>query len=103
MRLPRNLSGLALLLLLLTLPAVVQAQFTFVTNNGALTITGYTGPGGAVIIPDTTNGLDRTSAAQCQHIRAVSMGRLEQVRGNVGPVAHAQIREALGLILDIPE
>jgi nicotinamide mononucleotide (NMN) deamidase PncC len=36
-----------LLLLLLTLPAVVQAQFTFTTNNGAITITGYTGPGGA--------------------------------------------------------
>jgi len=34
----------ARLLLLLTLPAVVQAQFTFTTNNGAITITGYTGP-----------------------------------------------------------
>ena len=44
------------LLLLLALPAVVQAQFTFTTNNGAITITGYTGPGGAVTIPDTTNG-----------------------------------------------
>src|ERR1035437_6595132 len=49
------------LLLLLTLPAVVQAQFTFTTNNGAITITGYTGPGGAVIIPDTTNGLPVSS------------------------------------------
>ena len=44
------------LLLLLTLPAVVQAQFRFVTNNGAITITGYTGPGGAVVIPSRTNG-----------------------------------------------
>jgi hypothetical protein len=32
------------LLLLLTLPAVVQAQFTFTTNNATITITGYTGP-----------------------------------------------------------
>ena len=32
-----------LMLLLLSFPAVVQAQFTFTTNNGALTITGYTG------------------------------------------------------------
>lgn len=43
-------------LLLLTLPAPVQAQFTFTTNNGAITITGYTGPGGAVVIPSSTNG-----------------------------------------------
>ena len=44
------------LLLLLTLPAMVQAQFIFTTNNGTLTITGYTGSGGAVTIPDTSNG-----------------------------------------------
>jgi hypothetical protein len=43
-------------LLSLALPAVVQAQFTFTTNNGAITIIGYNGPGGAVAIPDTTNG-----------------------------------------------
>ena len=36
--------------------AVVQAQFTFTTNNGAITITGYTGTNGDVIIPDTING-----------------------------------------------
>ncbi len=45
-----------LLLLLLALPAVGQAQFTFTTNNGAITITGYTGSNGVVVIPDTTNG-----------------------------------------------
>jgi hypothetical protein len=45
-----------LLLLLLVLPAVVQAQFTFMTNNGATTITGYTASGGAVTIPSTING-----------------------------------------------
>ena len=38
------------------LPAVVQGQFAFTTNNDAITITAYTGPGGAVIIPDRTNG-----------------------------------------------
>ncbi|HUA65096.1 MAG TPA: leucine-rich repeat domain-containing protein [Alphaproteobacteria bacterium] len=41
---------------LLALPALVQAQFVFTTNNGAITITGYNGPGGVVVIPDTTNG-----------------------------------------------
>jgi len=52
--------------------------------------------------PDDANGLDRTSAAQCQHIRAVSVGRVERVLGNVGRVALTQIREVLGLILDTP-
>jgi len=48
-------------LLLLLLPAGVQAQFIFTTNNGAITITDYTGPGGSVIIPGTTNGLPVTT------------------------------------------
>jgi hypothetical protein len=52
-----------LLLLLLTLPAVVQAQFTFMTNNGAITITKYTGSGGAVVIPSVTNGFPVTVIA----------------------------------------
>jgi BspA type Leucine rich repeat region (6 copies) len=30
-------------------------DFTYLTNNGAITITGYTGPGGQVIIPGTIN------------------------------------------------
>jgi hypothetical protein len=46
-----------LLVLLLCLPSLVQAQFTYTTNNGAITITGYTGLGGEVSIPDTINGL----------------------------------------------
>ena len=50
-----------LLLLILTLPSLVNAQFTFTTNNGAITITGYTGPGGAVTIPSTLSGWPVTS------------------------------------------
>ena len=46
-----------LLLLLLLPPAVLRAQFTFTTNGGAITITGYTGSNSVVIIPSTTNGL----------------------------------------------
>jgi len=48
-------------LLLLALPTVVQAQFTYSTTNGTLTITAYTGPGGDVVIPDTLDGLPVTS------------------------------------------
>ncbi len=52
------------------------------------------------ISADSSNGLDRRSAAQCQHIRAVSTSRVEDRLGNVGAVVLAQIREILGLILD---
>ena len=50
-----HFQNLFLALMLLALPAKVGAQLTFTTNSGAITITGYSG-GGAVVIPDTTNG-----------------------------------------------
>ena len=50
-----------LMLMLIGLPAAVQAQFTFTTNNGAITITGYTGSSVVVTVPGTTNGLSVTS------------------------------------------
>src|SRR5215468_9683915 len=54
--LPR--SGMALVLMLLFfLPAAVPAQFTYTTDHGAITITGYAGAGGEVIIPGTIDGL----------------------------------------------
>lgn len=52
-----------LLLLLLGLPAVVDAQFTFTMNNGSITITGYTGTNSSVVIPAATNGYPITSIA----------------------------------------
>jgi hypothetical protein len=47
-------------MLLLTLPALAQAQWNYVTNNGAITLTAYTGPGGAVTIPGAIDGLPVT-------------------------------------------
>lgn len=55
-----------------------------------------------VIEPDDTNGLDVASAAQCQHIRAISPIRITGVRGNVGIAALVQIRETIAMILDLP-
>ena len=52
---------LVLLLFLLTLPAVVQAQLTFTTNNGAITITGYSDSPTVLVIPGETNGYPVTS------------------------------------------
>jgi hypothetical protein len=48
-------------LLLMTVPAVGQADWYSTNNNGTITITRYTGPGGAVTIPSTVNGLPVTS------------------------------------------
>jgi mRNA interferase MazF len=53
------------------------------------------------IEPDSDNGLEYLSVAQCQHVRAVSIGRAGEVRGHVGVVVLAQIRDVIGLILDI--
>ena len=54
------------------------------------------------IEPDVTNGLDARSAAQCQHIRAISPRRILEVRGNVGAALVAQLRETIAVILDLP-
>jgi hypothetical protein len=52
MKIQRNLTQIWLLCAAM-LPAVVQAQFTFTTTDGTITITKYTGSGGAVTIPST--------------------------------------------------
>ena len=51
------------MLLVFALPAVAQDQagFTYTTNNGTITINRYQGPGGAVAIPASINGLPVTS------------------------------------------
>ncbi len=55
-----------------------------------------------VIEPDRANGLGALSAAQCQHLRAVSMRRIVASRGNVGPAVLRQLRETIAVILDLP-
>lgn len=55
-----------------------------------------------VVEPDDRNGLDVVSAAQCQHLRAVSPRRMLGVRGNVGPSVLIQLRETIAVLLDLP-
>ena len=60
--LPALLAGLGLML---TLPAMVQAQFIITINNGAVTITGYSGNGALdVVIPATLSGHPVTTIGQ---------------------------------------
>jgi len=44
-----------------------DAQFNYVTNNGAITITLYTGSGGAVVIPGTINNRQVTTIGDGIH------------------------------------
>ena len=52
---------IACLLGVTMLPVAVQAQFTYTTAGGTVTITGYTGSGGTVTIPTTINGMNVTA------------------------------------------
>ncbi len=54
-----------------------------------------------VLSPGAENGLAVESAAQCQHLRAVSPRRILEVRGNIGAAVLAQIRETISVLLDI--
>jgi mRNA interferase MazF len=54
-----------------------------------------------LVEPDEANGLDARSAAQCQHVRAVATKRIRDRVGNVGPVVLGQIRDTLGVLLDV--
>ncbi len=59
--------------MLLALPTVVHAQFTFTTNYGSLYISAYTGSGGTVVIPATTNGLPVNSIGQFAFYNCTSL------------------------------
>lgn len=55
-----------------------------------------------LIEPDSDNGLAMRSAAQCQHLRAVSPQRVVRTRGNIGALALSQIRETIAVLVDLP-
>jgi mRNA interferase MazF len=63
------------------------------------TVRGYRSE--VTIEPDPDNGLEAVSAAQCQHIRAIAVGRIAAPIGNVGPQALTQVREILADLFDL--
>jgi hypothetical protein len=67
-----TLSTLAALLCFAPLAAQAQ-DFTCITNNGTITITRYTGPGGDVTIPDTIHGLPVTSIGDHAFFRSTTL------------------------------
>jgi hypothetical protein len=74
-----RLLPLLLLQLLLALPARTKAQFAYEVTNGTVTIAGYTGRGGAVVIPSEVNGVPVTNIgddafAGCTNLISVTIG-----------------------------
>lgn len=49
--------------------------------------------------PDDDNGLDETTAFQCEQVRAVSSARLRQRRGRLDAVARHTVDEVLRSVL----
>jgi hypothetical protein len=68
--------------LVISRPAVLtvtpggSAHFDCTTNSGNITITGYTGPGGHVTIPDTLNGLPLTAIGPWAFVSCVDLTSL---------------------------
>ncbi len=57
--------------------------------------------GSEVLISADESGLNADSAAQCQHVRSISVDRVGSVSGNIGPASLSEVREVLALLLDI--
>lgn len=54
------------------------------------------------IDPDDSNGLERRSAAQCQHLRSVSRSRIAARQGTIGAADLAAVRDTVAALLDLP-
>ena len=59
-------------------PPLLQAQYTYITNDWAIRITGYTGPDGVVTIPSRINGLPVTRIEfgafhYCTHLSSITV------------------------------
>lgn len=77
-------------------PASPPEHFTSTSNNGAVTITKYTGPGGAIIIPAKINGLPVTTISDhafrdCQSLTSVT------IPNNVTGIGFAAFRDCTEL------
>lgn len=97
------------LLFLLALPAILQAQFTIITNSNnsiggyAVTITGYHGPGGTVMISDFYNndltviGIGTNAFAYSTNLTAIA---IPSGVTNIGPFACAYCSNLIAAYFD---
>jgi hypothetical protein len=91
-----GITSLFALLLLLAPPVALHAQFSIATNNGTITITGYTGVGGDITIPDSTNGLPVTAIKEGAFIGLTSLASVS-IPGTVTNIGLDAFRGCSGL------
>lgn len=84
----REGASVLLFLLLWALPATVQAQFNYLVNEGLVTITGYIGAGGAVVIPTSIDGMTVTSIGNSAFSNAFSLTSVT-IPGSVSSIGEA--------------
>jgi hypothetical protein len=88
-----HISGtiLATLLLWCGTASALADDYTYATNNGAITIARYTGPGGAVSIPDTIYGMPVTGIGShaFDHSNSVTSVTIPGSVTNIGSFAFA--------------
>ncbi|HEX4121982.1 MAG TPA: leucine-rich repeat domain-containing protein, partial [Verrucomicrobiae bacterium] len=85
-----------LFLLLWAVPHPVQAQFNYLVNGGLLSIIGYTGTGGNVVIPTNIDGYTVTSIAPFAFSNSFNLTSVE-IPGSVGSIGEAAFANCQGL------
>jgi hypothetical protein len=84
------------LLLLMALPLVAHAQFEYAITNNAITITGYTGQGGAVTIPAFVNRLPVTAIGDSAFAWSDSLTSVT-IPDSVTSIGDEAFQECMGL------
>jgi hypothetical protein len=82
--------------LLLGAAPIAQAQFTFTTNNAGLTITGYSGAGGDLVIPSVTNGLPVTAIGTNAFLSKTGLNNVT-IPGSVAVIAYKAFAQCTGM------
>ncbi len=91
-----------------TRPAVIATADAFLRFRPStvfavpLTTTLRTFPSHVGIEPDELNGLEVSSCALVEQMRAVAVERCSTALGNVGPVVSHQILDVLSMIIGMP-
>src|ERR1039458_2095230 len=78
------------------LPKDLQAQLIFTTNNGAITITGYTGNPTTLDIPSETNGFPITCIGSNAFFNCTSLTTVT-IPGSVAVIAYKAFTQCTGL------
>jgi hypothetical protein len=83
--------------ILFSISATAQIPFTYTNDNGHITITKYTGDGGALIIPDTIDGLPVTRIGDSAFYEASGLLSSVIIPNSVTSIGESAFRSCFGL------